>query len=332
MARKNERKDVKKDELPIDWLLRQQEMEKREPASELMKVVATKVPIKGKIKRDFSSEEIKEIEARITKQKINKEKELEEKTEEAIQRRKKIITVKKRAKEMEKGNQSKIIVFPSYSRKSGKLEWYKMGNFSALYYVYRMADRMGRSAKIQKDTDKFSKMEAIASIKGVEKFLELAMKLNEFERYEETLDGFFILYLKKPLTDEELGVLRRTKMIRKEVMHNVLKPKKADAGVYQAILMLDRQILPRTNHMEKGYYVAIGDTMAKNVYELTTTYFRFANGYIDISETRERLLNIIEGLFAGLALLGELEIWGYDAIIAIEENVNILKKKVKEMK
>ena len=83
---------------------------------------------------------------------------------------------------MEIGNRSKLILFPSYSRNSDQVEWYKMGNFSALYYVYRMADRMGKTPKIQRDNDRFSKMHGIVCINGIERFLERTMKLNEFEK------------------------------------------------------------------------------------------------------------------------------------------------------
>ncbi len=333
MSKNNDKK-----ELPMDWYLHQQNKKGRsstlklEPASELMKMVAMKAPVKSKIKKDFSFSEQKEIQRRMKGMEEQKAVKNKEKSDEAISRRKKIIAIKKKAKEMEKENNSKIILFPSYSRDSDELEWYKMGDFSAMYYVYRMAARMGRSAKIQKDTDKFSKMKMIAAIRGIDKFLALAMNLNEIERHEETADGFHLLYLKKPLTDDEVGILRQTEAIRKEMMHNVLRPKKADAGVYQAILMIDRQVLPKVSNMEKGYYVAVGDKMAQSIHELTTTYFLFADGEIEIEIARKRLLELVVHLMAGTVLLGEVNAWGVDTATAIGENINNLKKIIQEMK
>lgn len=304
----------------------------RQESLPLMEAVAMKAPVKKRMERDFTSAELEKIRKKTQAEEINNPEKTNEEIEMARSRRERVIKIKKIAKEMEKGNKAKIIVFPSYSRNSDKLEWYKMGGFSALYYVYRMADRMGRTAKLMRDTDKFAKMDGIASVRDVEKFLDKAMQLNEFERYEQTLDGFYILYLKKPLTDEEVGVLRRTEEMRHEMMHNVLRPKKADAAVYQAILMLDRQALPRLSKMEKGYYQTIGDTMAKEILEMTKTYFRFANGYIDMKEVKEQLLDLIEGILAGIALLGENNVWGYDVATSIGENTNNLKRLIKEMK
>lgn len=319
----------KQAELPMDWYLHQQN---KEPASELMKMVAVKAPVKSKIKKDFTPNEQKEIMQRIQKYKEQKDAKNKAKSVETYDRRKRIIAIKKKAKEMEKGNTSRIILFPSYSRDSDKLEWYKMGDFSAMYYVYRMAARMGRTAKIQKDTDRFSRMNMIAMIRGIDKFLDLVKNLNEIERHEETVDGFHLLYLKKPLTDEEVGILRRTEAMRKEMMHNVLRPKKADTGVYQAILMVDRQVLPKLSSMEKGYYITIGDKMAQSIHELTTTYFLFADGEIEVSVAKKRLLELVACLTSGTALLGEVDAWGADRATAVGENVNNLKKLIQEMK
>jgi len=325
MSKKEEQK-----KLPIDWYLHQQEAQ--EPASELMKIVAAKAPVKSKIQRDFTPSEQKEIQQKIRKAEERKAANVKEKSEVMAERRRRIVAIKKKAKEMEKGNQSMIILFPSYSRDTDKLEWYKMGEFSAMYYVYRMAARMGRTAKLQKDTDKFSKMHMIASIKGIDTFLTLAKNLNEIERHEETADGFHLLYLKKPLTDEEVGVLRRTEAMRREMMHNVLRPKKADAGVYQAILMVDRQVLPKVSNMEKGYYVAVGDKMGQSVHELTTVYFMYVDGEIEMEAARKRLLEAVACLMAGAALLGEVNAWSVDMATSVGENVNHLKKLIQEMK
>lgn len=60
----------------------------------------------------------------------------EEKERESL-RKDTIREVKRIAKEMEIGNRNKLILFPSYSRNSDQVEWYKMGNFSALYYMYK---------------------------------------------------------------------------------------------------------------------------------------------------------------------------------------------------
>lgn len=303
------------------------------PATDLMKAVAMKAPVKKRIDKVFSPEEVAEIYDKIAERKSNAAMQATAKTKEEVARRERTIKVKKQAKEMEKGNQSRLILFPSYSRKKDEVEWYKMGNFSALYYVYRMADRMGRSARLMRDTDKFGKMvEGVASIRNIDKFLAQVARLNEFDEHEVTLDGIYIIPLIKPLTDEEVGILRRTEAERREMMHNVLRPKRADAAIYQSILLLDRQVLPRSNKMPKGYYETIGQSMALGIKELTQVYFAYAEGRISVEQAKSKLLWIIDGLRASTALLGENSVWTYDVATSVGENVAALKKLVSEMK
>lgn len=301
---------------------------KNPPATDLMKVVARKVPVKKRIAKDFTPEEAAEIQAQLQADEQEAKTQAEDQTDAAAERRALSIRVKKLARDMENGNRSRIIAFPSYSKKKEELEWYKLGNFSALYYVYRMADRMGRTAHINKDNDRFAKMNSIASIRNVDSFIERAMRLSEFDRYEKTLDGIYILYLKKPLDDDEVGILRRTEEERKNTMHNVLRPKNADPAVYQAILMIDRQVLPRVGKMERGYFNSIGNTLAKGIFKLTHIYFLFAKAYIDKNAMKSEMLSLIEELRSGVALLGEIGVWGFDIATSIGSNINSLEDAV----
>ena len=296
--------------------------------TQLMEAVAMKAPVKSKIEKDFPPEVADKIKRNLKDKKV-----MDADKEEEKERRKRIVKIKNLAKEMEQGNNSKVILFPSYSRKSDELSWYKMGEFSALYYVHRMAVRMGRTAKVTKDTDRFAKMHVIASVRDAEAFVERAMQLGDFERYEKTLDGFYVLYLKRALSDDEIGVLRKTEETKRQMMHNVLKPRKANAAVYQAILMLDRQVLPRASRMEnKGYVMTIGHGMVDAICEITRVYFDYADGVAEPESTKLELIRLVNKLRASVALLGELNVWGYDVATAVGENLAKLRELITELK
>ena len=301
----------------------------RQASLPLMEAVAISTGNKSKIKKDFPPAEAKKILA-IVKGGKNKRVENSDSKKKLIERREKIIKLKKAVRELERTNRSRLILFPSFSRESDTTEWYKMGDFSALYYVYRMADRMGRTAKVQKDKDRFAKMDYIASIKGIEDFIAQAMELREFDRYETGLDGMYILYLKKPLSDEEYSVLTRTESARREMMHNILKPKRADAKMYQVILMLARQVLPRTGALIKGPYSEIGAEMSRQVHKLMCAYFMTSHERKDLDEIRREMLEATDWLQSGIALLGEIDAWNFDKATSVGENVNHLRTMVEE--
>ena len=308
----------------------------KQPASELMKKVAVKAPSKRKIERDFSPAEAKEIFGRINQAKLANEgvgsiDQLEEQAKVA-RRKDKIRKIKKFAKEMEVGNRDKIIIFPSYSRNKDELTWYKMGNFSALYYLYRMADRMGKTPKPQKDNDHFSKMDVIVSISDVDKFIKTAMRLNEFGRHEETLDKVHILYLKKALTDTELALLKRTEELRKEAMHNILRPKKALPEMFLTILMLGRQVLAATGSMERVFRVEVGEAVMKDVMELMNVYYYYTGNILDLDITKTELKKALFRIRAGIAILGDVDAIMPTKACAIGETIVKIEHLVSELK
>lgn len=210
----------------------------REPATALMKTVAARTGNEKNMKKVFSPEEIDDILARRDSGEALKPVE-----HKAI--REKYRNIKRHAKEMKKGNKERLIVVPSIITGEG---FYKVFDFSALYYVYRLADRMGRKARILNDNDRFSKMINVASIVNMDKFI-LQMKQLEDSEPSITEDGIYIFALKHPLTDDEVGQLRMVEETRREKLHNVLKPKAMDPAVFQGILMVVRQVGPRVKKL-----------------------------------------------------------------------------------
>lgn len=312
---------------------------KKPEPSELMKVIAEKVPSKKKILKDFPPEEAQLILEKLEQRKreeraregiANEDGDASKEVEEA--RRERIRRIKRIAKEMEIGNRSKVILFPSYSRNSDTTEWYKMGNFSALYYAYRMAERMGKVPKIQVDKDRFSKMHSIVCIRDIDKFVNSAMALGEFERYEITLDDMYVFHLKHELSDVDLALLRKTGAMQKEAMHNVLRSKKASPELYLTILMLGRQVLKATENLHGVYRDGIGNKIMQNAVELLGVYFRFANRMIDIDTAKGEMANLILDIRAGMAILGDVELVTATRICAIGETIVKIESLVKELK
>lgn len=285
------------------------------PATALMKKVAEKAPHVEKMRKAFSKGEINEILARVDGGEIIS-------TEERALLREKYRKIKRQVKEMEAGNQSKVIAFPSLTNGQG---WYKVVEFSALYYVYRLADRMGRKARVYKDTDKFLKCLYSATFQNIDEFRAQFEELAQ-PTLEITKDGVYIFTLKTPLTDDEVGMLRRVEATRREKLHNILRPKEMSPATYQAILMVMRQVTPKVRKLQKQYYFTTGEGMVKDIQLMLALYFDFANGISDRAETGREILKAIDRLFAGLSLLAETQVWPYDVSLMIGENINNVRR------
>lgn len=295
----------------------------KEPATELMKRVAERVPNSKTMRKAFSEEEIEEIEEKL-KNRQKGELDAEKNKLERIKYRK----IKRRVKEMEIGNNSRVIFFPSM----GGGGWYKAVEFSALYYMYRLADRMGRGGSIKPDSDSHSKVQFVASLQDIEKFAKQFEELAH-PKLTITTEGVYIFELKKPLSDDEVGMLRQTEETRRERTHNVLKPKAMSPATYQAILMLVRQVLPRVRKLEKQYYRVVGENLARDIVEVMMVYFCYADKVIDAKTAGSRLIAAINKILAGVAILSETRVWQYEVAVAIGENANNLKRIIlKEFK
>ena len=287
------------------------------PATELMKTVASKTMNEENIKKVFSREEIEEI---LTKRDSGID--ITPSEHKAI--REQYRRIKRHAKELEKGNQSRLIVVPSIVTGDG---FYKVFDFSALYYVYRLAERMSRSARLLSDNDHFSRMIYMASIVNLDKFIAQMMHLENSD-LEITEDKIYIFTLKKPLTDDEVGQLRMIEETRREKLHNVLRPKSMDPAVYQSIMMVIRQVAPRVKKLDRHYYYAIGEGMLKDLNRLLATYFDWANGLKGREEASIELMTVVDSLFASLAILSETRVWDYGVAASIGENINEVRRLV----
>ena len=108
----------------------------REPATPLMKKVAEVAFDPKKARRVFSQEEIDEI---LDKKAFGEDLTKQDRAVLRAQYKK----MKAWVKEKEVSNKSQIFAIPSVV--DGSDEFYKVFDFSALYYVHKLADRMGRN-------------------------------------------------------------------------------------------------------------------------------------------------------------------------------------------
>ncbi len=289
-------------------------------ATEVMKIVAAKTKAdKDALRKTFTESEISEILA-----KRDKGKDLN--TEEKIALKTQYRRIKRFVKENEKGNKQKIYVFPTFT---GNDEWYKVIEFSALYYVYRLAARMGRTARIYNDSDKHSRALFSASFQGIDKFIEQITRLEDPEM-EITDDGVYIFTLKHPVTDEELTQLRHMEQIRREKMYNIMKPKKMDAAIFQQILLISRQVTPRAKKLKKEYYNTTGEEMVRDVQNLLALYFDYSEELCERKDALTQAMKIINRMMAGVTVLSENRIWEYDIAVVIGAGIADLKRMIEK--
>lgn len=293
------------------------EPKSKSPATPLMKEVAAKAYNEKAATKVFSSKEIQNI---LRRRSVD----LPVEPEETLALREAYRRIKRQVKELEKGNQSRVIIFPSLVGAPG---WYKAIQFSALYYAYRLADRMGRKVRVLKDTDRFSKAEFAVSITNLEKFTEQFRDL-ESPSLEITEDGIYIFTLQTPLTDDEVGQLRLVEETRRDRMHNILRPKDMDPATFADLMMISRQLVPRVKKLESPYFASVGCRIVSGLHDLLAIYNHFADGILSREEAGVKLILAVDDIIAGLTILAENRVWGYDVSAIIGENANQVKRRI----
>ncbi|MBQ6149971.1 hypothetical protein IJI86_03330 [Candidatus Saccharibacteria bacterium] len=322
MTEKNKNKNSKKTKEDPPLLAALDAMAERDVKSpgvknvpnEMMEIVAHAVPVRKKLKKVFTDEEI----AKFLDEKISQEARAKFKDE--------VKRIKRRVLDLEATNRTQLIFYKS----SENGDFYKALDTSALYYAHRLAQLMGRKCNVMIDKDRFLKADFVASISGgIDKFTKQYKELEGLEP-EVTLDGIYIFPLKEPITDEEYQMLRQTEKTRQERVHNILKPKNMSPAVYQQILMIIRQLAPKSEKLkdESINYRIFGTEMLMNLRNIMAIYSDYSNGAYDTSEAGRMILAETGRIKATLVILGETRKWGAVPLASAGNNIEILEKVI----
>lgn len=278
------------------------------PATPLMKKVAQFATDKEKMERVFTPDEIQEI--------LNKKANHEEITKEEKERLSRHTRdVKRWVKNRAAGEYGKIFIYPSYTSESGAV-WYKMIDFSAIYFVRFLADRMGMNVHLYPDTDNYVKSDCAASITNIHKVVDAFMKLGG-KNVETTMTGVYILTLAKPMTAEDYGLMLRSEVEKRERVNNMLRPVAMAPLTHKFYLDLLGQLGPKLCHLEKRLYFSIGEMMMKTLNDVLRIYYLYSDGFLTAGKAGLTLISHLDSLKAGLAVLQELGAWHNPATAAM---------------
>ncbi len=278
------------------------------PANGLMKKVAESATDIEKMKQSFTPKEIQII--------LDKKRQDIEVSKNENTKLNKTTRVNKRwVKNRAAGDYSRIFLYPSYTSKDGKV-WYKMIDFSALFFVYRLSDRMGMSVNIFPDKDNYAKSDYTASIQDIEKVAEEFMRLGG-KKVETTATGIYILTLPKPMTADNYAELLKQEAEKRDRMHNLLKPAAMAPATHKMFIDVVRQFGPKIQKLEKRNFFAIGENMMRTLEEILKVYYLYSDGIYTMEKAGWHLIAYLDKLRADLFILQELDAWNNLATAAM---------------
>ncbi|MDO4527008.1 MAG: hypothetical protein Q4B87_02875 [Candidatus Saccharibacteria bacterium] len=290
------------------------------PATELMKQVAVADGNVRKMQKSFTTKEIEEI---MRKREKNEQLTKEENSAVRIATR----ANKKWVRAQAVGDYGKLYFYPSYTSNDGEI-WYKMMDFSALYYAYYLAPRMGRTANIFDDKDSYAKAKYIASVKDIDGVVDDFLKLGG-KKVEKTLTGVYIFTLANPLTADDFSNLMRMEEERRDRARNMMRPAKMAPVTYKLMVEFVSQIGPKIKRLEKRDYFSIGEDMVQELENTLEIYYTYSDGHLSIEETGEKLLVCLNRIKAGLTILQETNAWdGLDTAAMLGESLMFFRDQI----
>ena len=278
-----------------------------EPATELMKRVAIAATDQKKMKKDFTPAEIQEILER--KRAGNFSNEENRKLSSATR------AVKKWTRNRAIGDYSRIFLYPSYVAKSAKT-WYKMMDFSALYFVYYLSERMGMEVQVCEDTDNYAKVAYIASVPDIDSVLEKFLKLGG-KNVEQAMNGVYILTLSQPMTQDDYNNLVRIHGEKCNQVHDIMRPLKMKPVTYKLLMEMVRYFAPKVGRLEKRNFFALGEEIMRELSGLLNVYYMYSDTQIKKVDAKLRLLVHLNKIRANFMILQETNAWNDRAAVAM---------------
>ena len=186
--------------------------------------------------------------------------------------------------------------------------WYKMLDFSALYFVYVLAERMALNSQVYDDKDTYIKANFVASVQDIETVAEEFLRLGG-KSVDITTTGIYILTLAEPKTMDDYTNLVKLEMERRDKLHNIFRPAGMAPATYKLLLDVVKLFGPKLEHLEKRYFFAVGENIMRDLSAVFRVYFSYSDGLIGKNETGERLLQYLNSIKAGLGVLAEVNAW-----------------------
>ncbi len=236
--------------------------------------------------------------------------------------------VKDRAHTLEQENNDSIIVFPA-----ADAPWYKMGNFSALVYVFEIGLRMGKTPKIQVDRDKGATMfDWVAFIRSYDSFQESMAKLG-YTDIEDLGDGIKKFSLGRTYTKAEIRKLYKQVDDILDNIRTLAKVEKIYPKIYAQLIKIMPIYYSKVKKMDSNTRDLIGTRIWENIFRVDIIYHAIARGKVNSQTGLKEIIKYLDMVIDTDMVAANIGIWDPQTAVKMTKMVVELKELVvKEIK
>ncbi len=236
--------------------------------------------------------------------------------------------VKERAYQLERENNDSIIVFPAADE-----PWYKMGNFSALVYIFDVGLRMGKFPKIQVDGDKGAVIfDWVAFIRDLDAF-EKNMARIGYAEVEDLGDGIKKFSLGRTYTKSEIRKLYAQVQDVLDSIRTMAKVEKVFPKVYAQLIKIFPIYYSKIKKMNIATREMIGNRIWDNLLKINSLYHAIARGKINSQTGLKEIVKYIDAIVDADIVAANISIWSPQTAVKMSKMMIELKELVvKEIK
>ena len=225
--------------------------------------------------------------------------------------------------DLERKNNSHIYLFLSQGEQHD--EWYKIGGRSLLFYKNYLAPRLGREVKIRDDNDKDHRFRhGIGSVRWGNRLISGAEELN-LKAYKIEY-GIIVVELGKKYTPSEIREMEEKAKAEREAVRTMTRPALNFPELEVAISKLAQYLPSKIRKMDQVYRQVFGPELYSPLIVLQKTYIKLANGRIEQSVAKEKMLEAVDDFIAIIRLIDEGGLLELTARTRLGENIIAIKE------
>ena len=188
---------------------------------------------------------------------------------------------------------------------------------------------MGRDVKTREDTDKLQRFKyGIASGRWGFIFIEDARALGY--RVERMEYGMIMVDLGKIYSPKEIREMEKRAKKEREVVKVITNPKYNFPDVEMTINDLARVLPSKIKKLDGAYRQLFGTELFGALIDIQKLYFRMANGHLEKSVDKLRMLEKVDDLIAMIRLIDEGGFLSLTARTRLGENVINIQKEIEK--
>ena len=230
--------------------------------------------------------------------------------------------IKSKVFEMEKTNNSKVIVFSSGPG------WYKIGGNSALIYAHMLAPKIGVAPSIKEDRDFYSKFEnGTISVRHLD-LLTTNLKNIGIEPEQETPE-MTIFALDKPLSKQELKAICNIREERVERVNQIVCTKQLYPSVASLMRKITKELYSKYIHCSGNARTYIVEELARGALSSTVDLVQISTGALPAKETLVHIGEKNERTKAYIMILMEMGIFESEEALRLENDLVDVNTQIK---